>query len=536
MNPMTQNTSPRRRRGIEEEEEDYRPRDPGAGAVMRVIVPLQGVVQGRGGVVLGSVIPCALFYLLQLYLRRHRSSSQTRPSQPGSSQPETHPPPSPQRTLSRSPSRPAFVSSRAAQVVGDSPYYLGWKAYQDDPYDAVGNPEGVIQMGLAENQLSLDLIDDWLKSHPEASSFGGADDMSLSIRGIAGYQEYYGMPDLRTAMADFMSDVMKVRFDSSRVILTAGATAAIEMLGFCLAEPGNAFLVPSPYYPGFDRDLNARAGVELVPVPCRSTDNFNVTITALERAFNQTKKKGVTVRALLITNPSNPVGNTLDSNMLTMLLVFAREKNIHLICDEVYAGSVYGSSEFTSIANVLESGEFDKSRVHIIYGASKDLGLPGLRVGVLYSYSDKIMKAAQKLTRFCSVSSQTQRLLIALLSDAEFIQKYMSENRRRLGERFNVLSEGLKNAGITCAKSNGGLFCWVAMPSFMPFFSQKGENILWENLLKEAKISVTPGSACHCIEHGWFRVCFATLSDHDTLVALQRFQKFCETYKRTSQE
>lgn len=58
------------------------------------------------------------------------------------------------------------------------------------------------------------------------------------------------LPELQ-AVAGFLSQVMdrSVSFDPSQIILTAGATSAIEMLSFCLADSGNAFLVPSPYYP-----------------------------------------------------------------------------------------------------------------------------------------------------------------------------------------------------------------------------------------------------------------------------------------------
>lgn len=56
---------------------------------------------------------------------------------------------------------------------------------------------------------------------------------------------------LLQAVAGFMSQVMdrSVSFNPSQIVLTAGATPAIEILSFCLADPGNAFLVPSPYYP-----------------------------------------------------------------------------------------------------------------------------------------------------------------------------------------------------------------------------------------------------------------------------------------------
>jgi len=54
------------------------------------------------------------------------------------------------------------------------------------------------------------------------------------------------------AVAEFMSETMegRVQFNPSQIILTAGKAPAMEILSFCLADPGNAFLAPSPYYPG----------------------------------------------------------------------------------------------------------------------------------------------------------------------------------------------------------------------------------------------------------------------------------------------
>lgn len=126
---------------------------------MRIIVPLQGVVQGRGGLFFGSVIPCALFYFLQLYLRRNRPDTTGDDDSPS---PEVIPPaPLLERSQSRSllsprgPSGPAHLSSRAVKSVDTSPYFVGLTRAAEDPFDQLGNPDGVIQLGLPENHVGL---------------------------------------------------------------------------------------------------------------------------------------------------------------------------------------------------------------------------------------------------------------------------------------------------------------------------------------------------------------------------------------------
>ncbi|KAK7399029.1 hypothetical protein VNO78_10204 [Psophocarpus tetragonolobus] len=407
----------------------------------------------------------------------------------------------------------------------DSPYFAGWKAYDENPYDEITNSSGVIQMGLAENQVSFDLLEKYLEKHSEASTWG------KGFRENALFQDYHGLKSFRTAMASFMEQIRegRAKFDPDRVVLTAGATAANELLTFILANPGDALLVPTPYYPGFDRDLRWRTGVNIVPIHCDSSNNFQITPQALEAAYKEAEAKNIKVRGVLITNPSNPLGATIERSVLEELLDFVTRKNIHLVSDEIYSGSVFSSSEFVSVAEILEARQYKNAeRVHIVYSLSKDLGLPGFRVGTIYSYNDKVVTTARRMSSFTLISSQTQHLLACMLSDKKFTEKYIKTNRERLRKRYQMIIEGLRSVGIECLKGNAGLFCWMNLSPLLDKPTREGELDLWNSFLHEVRLNISPGSSCHCSEPGWFRVCFANMTQHTLQVALQRIRHFME--------
>ncbi|GAB4846845.1 1-aminocyclopropane-1-carboxylate synthase 3 [Ancistrocladus abbreviatus] len=416
----------------------------------------------------------------------------------------------------------------------NSSYFLGWQEYEKNPYHHLHNTDGIIQMGLAENQLSFDLLESWMEQNPDAAAFKRPNGVSI-FRDLALFQDYHGLPDFKNAMVEFMAQMRgnRVRFDAKKLVLTAGATSANETLIFCLADPGEAFLLPTPYYPGFDRDLKWRTDVQIVPIKCTSSNGFKVTKSALEEAYHSAQKQGLKVKGVLVTNPSNPLGTTITKDELALLINFIDSKGIHLISDEIYAGTVFNSPGFVSAMEVLLEKKCINSsareRVHIVCSLSKDMGLPGFRVGAIYSNDERVVSAATKMSSFGLVSSQTQHLLSAMLSDKKFTTSYIAENKRRLKQRYEMLVSGLESSGIRCLQSNAGLYCWVDMRHLLKSKTFEAEMDLWKSILYQVGLNISPGSSCHCSEPGWFRVCFANMSKETLTLAMQRIKDFVDS-------
>ncbi|WOL07491.1 1-aminocyclopropane-1-carboxylate synthase [Canna indica] len=409
----------------------------------------------------------------------------------------------------------------------NSSYFDGWKAYDSNPFHPTRNPEGVIQMGLAEHQLCLGTMQEWIRKNPKASIC--TEEGLSQFKDIANFQDYHGLPQFRKAIAKFMGKVRggRAEFDADRVVMSGGATGAQETLAFCLANPGEAFLIPTPYYPAFDRDFRWRTGVQLLPIHCHSINNFKITETALMTAYRRALKSNIKVKGILVTNPSNPLGTTMDRATLRTLARFANENNIHLICDEIFGGTVFDGPEFASISTVLEDDpRLNRDLFHIAYSLSKDLGVPGFRVGIIYSYNDAVVSCARKMSSFGLVSTQTQHLLAAMLGDDEFTTKLLAESRRQLSRRHAVFTSGLERVGIRCLESNAGLFFWMNLKHLLKAATVEAELELWRVIIHKVKLNISPGSAFHCSEPGWFRVCFANMDDGTMEVALRRIRAF----------
>ena len=164
--------------------------------------------------------------------------------------------------------------------------------------------------------------------------------------------------------------------------------------------------------------------------------------------------------------------------------------------------------------------------LHLWYAVSKDLGISGFRVGIVYSQNAALLEAYENLNLTHSVSNHTQWVLERLLTDAEFMTLYLTRNRKRLTESYAVVVGYLKRLGIPYVPSRGSLFVWIDLSEFMNHDSKDAELELWQDLFRATGVLLTPGIGFGHTKRGLFRVVYPCVSIEELKVAMGRIERF----------
>jgi aspartate/methionine/tyrosine aminotransferase len=262
---------------------------------------------------------------------------------------------------------------------------------------------------------------------------------------------------------------------------------------------------------------------------------------SLDAAVQAAEKNGVTTRILLISHPMNPLGIAYPPEVIKEMVDWCREREIHLISDEIYAGSVYrpDDANFVSaleVASTPNDSEFLGlgPYIHFVYAFSKDFALSGLRVGALYSENPEIRLPLQKLNDLCSISSQTQLLVERMLTTASddpkvsWTRRFLARNHERLRARGDAWEQCLVELGIPHLHSTAGLFVWMDFSEFLPAegTAAERERALYLELLMEHGLLFTPGSSMKNERPGFFRCVFTAASDEEFQLGMERLRKY----------
>lgn len=380
------------------------------------------------------------------------------------------------------------ISRRAAERLsaGGGPPAAVHRTMATDPWSP-DNPDGYIDLAVAENRLLFDLLEPRLTGPRTVT----ADDTH--------YQSVAGSPGFLTELARFLSGQRGVEVPSDQLMLFGGSSPALDAVSYAVCDPGDGIVVPSPYFPGLDHTLGGRAGARMIAAPTDPADGFRLTAEVVEKAIVTADGP---VRAVALLSPHNPLGHVYDLATLTEVAEVVRAHGLDLISDEVYAGSVF-DGEFVSAA-ALEV--LPQDRVHVVWGFSKDFGMSGLRVGVLSSGNPQVLEAAGYLARMSTASSDTQALLRAMLADGTFLERFETERRQRLADAYAMTIAALEEQGIAYAEAAAGLYVWINLGA-EGFDTEQAQ---WQRIFDTAKVNIVPGAAFHSPEPGWFRLCFSS--------------------------
>eukprot|EP00536_Pseudo-nitzschia_multiseries_P006726 jgi/Psemu1/193708/e_gw1.146.94.1 len=378
------------------------------------------------------------------------------------------------------------------------------------------------------------------------------------------YQPTHGRESLRLAVTSYLEDLFDLdkdangTLDPDGIVVGAGCNAVLENLCVSLAEPGEGVMIPLPYYAAFEFDLGSRAGLEVVPVATmehsgfdRSSDEspppeaYYLTRAALDAAKQKSiDENGIEPRVLLISHPQNPLGICYPPHVIREAIDWCRDNKIHLVSDEIYAGSVYekdtaGFSSALKLASSPSPGEKGLGLgpyVHLVYALSKDYALSGLRVGIMYSENPEIRLPLQKLNDLCCISSQTQCLVEDMMTEVStstsinWTKEFLEENQRRIRARKDAWQSCLDELGIPHLDATAGLFCWMDFSEFLPENGTPAERerSLYLELLQEHGLLFTPGDSMKNELPGFFRCVFTAASDHEFELGMERLRKYVE--------
>ncbi|SDL79515.1 aminotransferase A [Sediminibacillus halophilus] len=325
------------------------------------------------------------------------------------------------------------------------------------------------------------------------------------------YTHNAGLLPLRQAITEFAKDKYHLTYNPvNEVIVTVGASQAIDITLRTIIQTGDEVILPSPVYPGYE-PLIRLAGGTPVHVDTRK-NHFKLTKDLIESHIT-TKTK-----CIILPYPSNPTGMTFNRQELQEIADLLADKDIFILADEIYSELVYEH-------NHVSLGTFPQIREKtiVINGVSKSHSMTGWRIGYLLCpewLCQHILKVHQY--NVSCATSISQHAAVAALKDGG---QDPIEMRHQYQKRRDYVYERLLKMGLNVIKPDG---------AFYFFFDIELNGIssfdLALRLVEEAKLALVPGDAFSEGGQGFLRLSYAY--DLNTLEeGLNRLEKFLANNK-----
>jgi len=372
-------------------------------------------------------------------------------------------------------------------------------------FDIVQTMPGAISLGVGEP----DFITPW---HIRESAIE-------SIRsGETAYTSNAGTPRLREDIARYMDLRYGISYEpKSEIMITVGASEAIDLAMRALIAPGDEVIIPDPSYVSYMPTVVLAHGVA-VPVPTKAENDFRITAEEIENAVTEKTK------AIILPYPNNPTGAIMEKKHLEEIARVLIKHDIVVISDEIYSELTYGDTPHVSIASIEGMHE----RTVVINGFSKSFAMTGWRIGYACAPAE-ILKVMLKIHQFVIMCASTMSQNAA----AEALEKSFEDGfsdvlhmhddydiRRRLVYR------GFNDLGLTAFEPRGAFYIFPCIKST----GMTSEEFATE-LLKAEHVAIVPGTAFGAAGEGFVRASYAS-SVKNINEALKRIKRFTESIKK----
>ncbi|AYA75226.1 aminotransferase A [Bacillus sp. Y1] len=323
------------------------------------------------------------------------------------------------------------------------------------------------------------------------------------------YTHNAGYIELRTAAAQFVQTKYGLSYNpNDEIIITSGASEAIDITFRTILEEGVEVILPGPVYPGYEPIIKL-CGAEPVYADTRD-NNFRMTADIISNYITDK------TRCIVLPYPSNPTGVSLTKEELSDIAKLLKDKEIFVLADEIYSELVFDHKHF-SIGTIL------KEKTIVINGLSKSHSMTGWRIGMIFapsSITEHILKVHQYNVSCASSVSQMaalEALTVGINDAVEMRQAYMV--------RREYVYERLTNMNLSVVKPDGAFYYFVKLPE--PFTNSFDFAL---QLVQERGVAVVPGSAFSPLGEGYIRISFA-YSMEVLAEALDRLAAFLKDHK-----
>ncbi|GER68127.1 putative N-acetyl-LL-diaminopimelate aminotransferase [Weizmannia acidilactici] len=294
---------------------------------------------------------------------------------------------------------------------------------------------------------------------------------------------------LRKAAAKFAETKYGLSYKpETEVIVTIGASEAIDIALRTILTPGSEVILPGPVYPGYEPVIRL-CGAVPVYVDTRNSQ-FKLTADLIREALtNKTK-------CIILPYPSNPTGVTLEKRELQEIADLIRGKELFVLADEIYSELAYDMPH-ASIASFL------REQAIVINGVSKSHAMTGWRIGFVFA-PEQLAKHILKVHQYnvsCASSVSQKAALEALTAGIHDSEEMKKEYRKRR----EFVCKKLAEIGLHYVKPDGAFYVFVQLPK-----KYKGSSFDFAvEMAQKDKVAVVPGSAFSKYGEGWFRMSYA---------------------------